>query len=296
MTGNKIGHESRLCSSCSPFALWSPQRLQLNRCCSACTGSSTVAQRRLGRFRSQEDLRGTDGFRPRSLVEVETTTRRPLQHHWHRQAPTPSTLPVAPAVDFWQEGSSLAADCAGGRAFRLGAESDGKAQNSTVRKPSMACYKSHMLWNRWKVWHVEPLGEASVGPIIFEPFQHAQCPIAVGSTLILPVLWLAPRLQLPGSDTSPVSHTISTYSTSSNMYPPAPRLPVDSDVWCRYRTTLYVRNNLTTLHQVELVGHGGSSRLVFPEGVLVLRRKTEALLTLHAPPSLCPYESPWEGT
>lgn len=84
-----------------------------------------------------------------------------------------------------QEGSSLAADCAGGRAFRLGAESDGK------------------------VWHVEPLGEASVGPIIFEPFQHAQ-----------------------------------------------------------YRTTLYVRNNLTTLHQVELVGHGGSSRLVFPEGVL----------------------------
>ncbi|CAE7174781.1 unnamed protein product [Symbiodinium pilosum] len=85
--------------------------------------------------------------------------------------------------------ASLAADCAGGRAFRLGAEADAK------------------------VWHVEPLGEASVGPIIFEPFQHAQ-----------------------------------------------------------YRTTLYVRNNLTALHQVELIGHGGSSRLVFPEGVLAPRR------------------------
>ena len=36
----------------------------------------------------------------------------------------------------------------------------------------------------------------------------------------------------------------------------------------RFRTTLYVRNNLTTLHPVELNGHGGSSRLVFPDGIL----------------------------
>ncbi|CAJ1413109.1 unnamed protein product [Effrenium voratum] len=85
-----------------------------------------------------------------------------------------------------QDGTmNLAADCEGGRAFRLGAEAEGK------------------------IWHVEPYGEASIGPILFEPFQHAQ-----------------------------------------------------------YRTKLYVRNNLTALHQVELKGHGGSSRLVFPEGVL----------------------------
>ncbi|CAK9077226.1 unnamed protein product [Durusdinium trenchii] len=81
--------------------------------------------------------------------------------------------------------SALAADCEGGRAFHLGPEAEGQ------------------------IWHVEPYGEASIGPVIFEPFQHAQ-----------------------------------------------------------FRTTLYVRNNLTTLHPVELNGHGGSSRLVFPEGVL----------------------------
>lgn len=44
-------------------------------------------------------------------------------------------------------------------------------------------------------------------------------------------------------------------------------------IFARFRTTLYVRNNLTTLHPVELNGHGGSSRLVFPEGVLAAWHK-----------------------
>lgn len=31
-----------------------------------------------------------------------------------------------------------------------------------------------------QIWHVEPYGEASIGPIIFEPFQHAQWPSCKG--------------------------------------------------------------------------------------------------------------------
>eukprot|EP00930_Biecheleria_cincta_P056834 TRINITY_DN4286_c2_g1_i1.p1 TRINITY_DN4286_c2_g1~~TRINITY_DN4286_c2_g1_i1.p1 ORF type:complete len:2040 (+),score=417.86 TRINITY_DN4286_c2_g1_i1:269-6121(+) len=80
---------------------------------------------------------------------------------------------------------AASADCEGSRAFHLGPELEGK------------------------VWQLEPHGELSLGPIIFEPLHHTS-----------------------------------------------------------YRSTLYVRNNLTALHKVELTGHGGSSRLVFPERVL----------------------------
>ena len=94
-----------------------------------------------------------------------------------------------------------------------------------------------------QIWHVEPYGEASIGPIIFEPFQHAQC------------LGCIELHSNPGS----------------LWYHVAPRCVLHV---MRFRTTLYVRNNLTTLHPVELNGHGGSSRLVFPDGILAPRTRS----------------------
>ena len=102
-----------------------------------------------------------------------------------------------------------------------------------------------MRWIFNEVWHVEPLGEASVGPIIFEPFQHAQCPCKT-------------------------SRSLRAYKARENWRHKLRKKIISMPG--RYRTTLYVRNNLTALHQVELIGHGGSSRLVFPEGVLAPRR------------------------
>jgi hypothetical protein len=57
-------------------------------------------------------------------------------------------------------------------------------------------------------------------------------------------------------------------------YHVAPRCVLHVMTVMRFRTTLYVRNNLTTLHPVELNGHGGSSRLVFPDGILAPRTRS----------------------